>query len=64
MPPVLLTGRELAERLGYPYPTVMGWQRDEVIPSIKTGHTIYFNLGRVIEALRDRQRAKAEEAIA
>lgn len=62
MPPVLLDGRELADRIGYPVRTVMAWYRDEKIPGIRTGRKVYFDLGRVIEALR-RAHAGAEAAM-
>jgi excisionase family DNA binding protein len=57
MPPILLDGRELADRLGVSYAEVMSWHRRGWIPSVKTGSgRVLFNLDRVVEALRDRQR--------
>jgi excisionase family DNA binding protein len=46
-----MTGRELAETLGERYETVMEWARLGRIPSLKSGHRVWFNLDRVLEAL-------------
>jgi excisionase family DNA binding protein len=56
MPPVLLNGRELAERLDTTYATVMGWARRGEIPSIRTGRgPVVFNLDQVVKTLRERE---------
>lgn len=52
MPPALLNGHELAEQLDASYDEVMAWQRKKIIPSIKAGGRIYFNLRLVVDALR------------
>jgi hypothetical protein len=51
VPPVL-DGRELAAVIGMDYESLMSLHRAGIIPSIKTSHRVYFNLDRVIEALR------------
>ena len=51
MPARWMTGRELAETLGERYETVMEWARLGQIPSLKSGHRVWFNLDRVLEAL-------------
>jgi hypothetical protein len=61
MPPVLLNGQELARRLDHAYPTVMGWYRDGLIPGIKTGRCVVFNLDLVVRALRANVPATAGE---
>ena len=52
MPPTLLDPHELAEELDSSYPNVLDWARRGVIPSIKVKGRYYFNLARVVEALR------------
>lgn len=54
MPAIWLTGRELAERLGESYATVMDWSRTDVIPCVHTGRRVMFNLDHVLNSLRDR----------
>lgn len=58
MPSTYLDGRELADRLGESYETVMGWARSGRIPRIETGRRIMFDLDRVIDALRASQRTR------
>ena len=56
--PILLSGRELADRLGATYADVMYWQRSGIIPAIRVGtRKIVFNLEAVVESLRDHQRS-------
>jgi excisionase family DNA binding protein len=58
MPPVLLTARELAERLSVSYESVLQWARRDEIPCIRDGRKrVLFNLDRVLTAMRDRQQA-------
>src|SRR5689334_22175725 len=62
MPPVLLTGRELAQTLGRRYEDVLAWAREGLIPSIRTGRgQVYFDLDRTVRAIRDRSRREAPE---
>jgi excisionase family DNA binding protein len=62
MPPILLDGRELAERLGVSHGEVMAWHRRGWIPSLKLGNgRVLFNLDRVTESLRERQRKEVVE---
>jgi excisionase family DNA binding protein len=49
--PTIISGHELAERLGVPYADVMMWARDGLIPCIRDGRRIRFNLGKVLDAL-------------
>ena len=50
----LLTGREIADRIGARYEDVMQWSRDGTIPSIRiTPRKILYNLEKVATALRD-----------
>lgn len=61
MPPILIDGRQLGERIGYPYRTVMGWYRDGLIPGIRTGRgRVLFDLDKVLTALRERGRRREE----
>lgn len=62
MPPTLLNGREVAAHIDATYDDVMSWARRGIIPSIRAGGRVYFNLGRVIEAIRERQHPPAEVA--
>lgn len=59
MPPTLYDGREIAERIGASYDDVMTWARRGIIPRIKTGRHVVFNLDRVVEALRSRREESA-----
>jgi excisionase family DNA binding protein len=53
MPPVLLTARELAQRLDVSYDAVVAWARRDVIPSIRDSRSRrWFNLDSVLAALR------------
>jgi len=60
MPLTLLTARELAEKLGADYHAVLEWARDGEIPSIRVEGRVFFNLARVVNAIRQRQQAEAE----
>ena len=60
MPTILLTARELAERIDVPYDRVLEWARDGSIPSITHERRRYFNMGRVIRAIRDPRTEPAE----
>ena len=52
MPPVFVDTRELAERLGVKYNTVLSWVRHGKIPAIRDGRGQYmFNLRSVAKAL-------------
>jgi len=62
MPSRWMTGRELAETLGERYETVMDWARLGQIPSLKSGHRVWFNLDRVLEAL-SRKPAEACDSV-
>ncbi len=53
MPPVLLTARELAERLDVSYETVLAWARRDEVPHIRDSRNrLLFNLDSVLLALR------------
>jgi excisionase family DNA binding protein len=53
MPLVLLTPRELAQRLDVSYETVLAWARRYEIPSIRDGRNrVLFNLDSVLTSLR------------
>jgi len=53
MPPVLLTARELADRLDVSYETVLAWARRDEVPSIRDSRNrLLFNLDSVLLALR------------
>jgi len=58
MPPVLLDGHGLAEQLDSRYEDVMSWARRKLIPSIRANGRVYFDLGKVCEALRSRRSGK------
>ena len=52
MPPVLLTARELAQRLDVSYETVLAWARCDEVPSIRDSRNrLLFNLDSVVLAL-------------
>jgi excisionase family DNA binding protein len=52
MPPTYLDARELAERLGVSYGTLLTWRRRGRVPSIRDGRGRYlFNLSSVFDAL-------------
>ncbi len=52
MPPKLYDGHEVTEVLGVSYDDVMTWARRGIIPRIRVGRLVVFNLDRVVEALR------------
>jgi excisionase family DNA binding protein len=53
MPPIFIDARDLAERLGVRYDTVLTWVRRGRIPHVRDGRRrILFNLNAVLEALR------------
>jgi excisionase family DNA binding protein len=55
MPPVFCDARDLAERLGVRYDTVLSWVRRGKIPHVRDGRGRYlFNLNTVLEALRQK----------
>jgi hypothetical protein len=58
MPPVLYDGRELAAAIGATYKDVMSWSRRGIIPRIKVGRHVVFNLSEVVAALRARKGAE------
>jgi hypothetical protein len=60
MPPVFCNVRELGERLDVSPETVRDWERLGVIPSVRTGRRIFFNL----ESLRTDARPGLEVAAA
>jgi excisionase family DNA binding protein len=52
MPPVLLTPRELADRLSVSYETVLAWARRGEVPSIRDSRNrVMFNLDAVLTVL-------------
>jgi excisionase family DNA binding protein len=51
--PTILSGRDLAERLGMRYEDVMLLARSGEIPSIRSGRRVAFNLDRVLDALEE-----------
>jgi hypothetical protein len=59
VPPTLMTAGELAEVLDRPRAAVLGWYRDGEIPGIRVSGKVYFDLGRVVAALRRRGQAAA-----
>lgn len=61
MPPKILGARELAETLDANYGDLLSWTRRGLIPSIKSGGRYFYDLRRVLEALRT-QEAEMEEA--
>jgi excisionase family DNA binding protein len=55
MPPIFVDARDLAERLGVRYETVLTWVRRGKLPHIRDGRgRLVFNLNMVLEALRQR----------
>jgi predicted site-specific integrase-resolvase len=62
MKPRLLNGWELAEYLGYPQDVIMRWHRQGVIPSVKASGRVYFNVDRVVEAIRRNSKLDLEPA--
>jgi hypothetical protein len=53
MPPVLLTAKELADRLEVSYESVLAWARRDEVPSIRDSRNrLLFNLDSVLLALR------------
>jgi excisionase family DNA binding protein len=64
MPPVFCDARDLAERLGVRYDTVLIWVRRGKIPHIRDGrHRLLFNVNTVLEALRQTPLAGSEQAL-
>ncbi len=53
--PQVYTKAELAARLGITPSKVEDLHQRGLIPCIKTSHRVYFNLDRVVEALRERE---------
>ncbi len=63
MPPVFVDARDLAERLGVRYDTVLTWVRCGKIPHVRDGRRrLLFNLNSVLEALRQRPLAARQTA--
>ncbi len=63
MPPVFCDARDLAERLGVRYDTVLSWVRRGKIPHVRDGRGRYlFNLNTVLEALRQKSLEARHEA--
>jgi hypothetical protein len=54
----------MAQALNVPYDEVMSLARRGIIPRIKAGPRVYFNLARVAEALRARRAAAEPEPAA
>ena len=55
MPPIFVDARDLAERLGVRYDTVLTWVRRGKIPHVRDGRGRYlFNLNTVLETLRQK----------
>ncbi len=53
MPPIFVDARDLAERLGVRYDTILTWVRRGKLPHIRDGRGRYlFNLNTVLETLR------------
>jgi hypothetical protein len=63
MPPPILDASELAEKIGASPQDVLDWHRRGIVPSIKANGRVYFNLGQVVKALRERQAAETLEAV-
>jgi len=55
MTPIVLTPRELSDRIDASYEDILSWSRRGVIPSVRVGGRIYFNLGSVMKSLNRRQ---------
>jgi hypothetical protein len=62
LPPKLLSAGELAETLDVPYGDILSWHRTGVIPVIRAGGRLYFNLAAVVKALRAHAEAREAEA--
>ena len=55
MPPIFVDARDLAERLGVRYDTVLTWVRRGKLPHIRDGRGRYlFNLNTVLGTLRQK----------
>ncbi len=55
MPPIFVDARDLAERLGVRYDTVLTWVRRGKIPHVRDGRgRLLFNLNTVLETLRQK----------
>ena len=54
MPPIFVDARDLAERLGVRYDTVLARVRRGKLPHIRDGRPHLFNLNTVLETLRQR----------
>ena len=55
MPPIFVDARDLAERLGVRYDTVLTWVRRGKLPHIRDDRGRYlFNLNTVLETLRQK----------
>jgi hypothetical protein len=52
MIPKLLDARELSQALGYSPVQILSWARRGLIPRVKSGSRVYFNVDRVVEAIR------------
>lgn len=55
MPPIVLTPRELSDMIDATYEDILSWSRRGVIPSVRVGGRVYFNLASVMKALNRRQ---------
>jgi excisionase family DNA binding protein len=63
MPPIFVDARDLAERLGVRYDTVLTWVRRGKLPHIRDGRGRYlFNLNTVLETLRQKSLDARHEA--
>jgi len=63
MPPIFVDARDLAERLGVRYDTVLTWVRRGKLPHIRKGRGRYlFNLNTVLETLRQKSLDARHEA--
>ena len=60
--PAIMTGNELAKELSVPYNQLIAWTNEGLIPVIRTGGRLFFNVGAVIKALRkDRESSQTLE---
>lgn len=62
MKPKLLDPKELGELLDTPYADILSMTRRGLLPHIKVGGRYYYNLSRVVAAIRERQAAEKTEA--
>src|SRR5271157_2146009 len=63
MPPIFVDARDLAERLGVRYATILTWVRRGKLPHIRDGRGRYlFNLNTVLETLRQKSLDARHEA--